>query len=188
MPVNQQRLDRAIQKFIDVRKVRPIDKSYLTEYKKFVKWCEENDHEPQSADNGTSTRYVHRHAVDSYFRTVVPTRNGNTNSISRIANSLQWAWDNVECRDSPDAPTFVVKNNIAKECIKRQQESWRERSATLNLGVDPHKGLKDITPENEMRIVMHHVYKCRNDWDSLGPTFTWGNNAGSRGAANRNFV
>ena len=186
--IYSQSITDALKKFQEVRKVRPIDGTYVSEYKKYLIWFEGKGHDPQIGDDGESTRFISRDIVDQYFREIVPSRNGNKNTIGRICNALQWAHDNVEWRDSPNPPQLSLKNGIVKEGIKKQQEEWRQRASTLNLGSDPHKGLKDITPENEMRIVMHHVFKERNDWDSIGPSFTWGNNAGSRGASNRNFV
>ena len=66
------------------------------------------------------------------------------NTINRIVSSLQYFEDTV---DHPNRdPRFVVRNIVVENAIKAQQLKFQASAQGVNLGADPHKGLKDLMP------------------------------------------
>jgi hypothetical protein len=181
MPHNEQqkqRYDLTLTRLVALLAERNKDSSYTNEYKRFVFWAEENN-----LCVGDDYNYIHRNAVDRYFREAVVLRTCAKESIMRIVHSLQWFYDNFEMPGT----LFVLKNPVVKEAI-RQQVQNRSHMPSSNLGTDPHKGLKDILAEPDKKIILAHIHRSRQDWGDLSTSFSWGNNAGVRGASSRKFV
>jgi hypothetical protein len=141
---------------------------------------------PLVGGEGDNDKYLHRAAVDQYFKNVVVGRNGNTNTVGRIRSSLQWSWDYVEST-AGDIP-LIIKNDVVDRAIRDQQTSWKIRQHEVNAGCDPHKGLKDLMPVEDKMKIIRYIHNHRNDWGSLSTSWTWGNQAAVRGASNRSFV
>jgi hypothetical protein len=169
-------VDRAVARMTNVIARRPKDHSYQNEYKRFVTWVVENG--LRQGDN----IYIHRVAVDEYFRQSVVLRTCAKSSISRIINALQWFHDNLE---SPGSE-FLVKSGIVFQAMAQQKENWTHMPSA-NLGTDPHRGLKDVLTEPDKKKILAHIHHNRLDWGSLCTSFLWGNNAGVRGASSRKF-
>jgi hypothetical protein len=152
------------------------------EYIKYCTWVEANNLRlPTSAD-----KFLHRDAVDRYFREVVVNRNGNKNTVSRIGSSLQWCWDCVE--ETADDVHLVIKNAVVERSTRDQQASWKIREHQVNAGSDPHKGLKDLIPVEDRLKILRHIHEKVKKWGSLSVSNTWGNMAALRGATNRALV
>jgi hypothetical protein len=174
----QQRFDAQVVRVNLLMVQRHIDKSYQNEYKNFVYWVE-----------GTNMRegekYIHREAVDAYFAQAVVLRKVGKDSISRIGEALEWFYKHLESRNCPE---FSYKSGVVvSEAISQQVENRRNMPNTA-LGTDPHKGLKDVLPEADRVKLLTHIHRTRADWGSLGTSFSWGNNAGIRGASSRSLV
>jgi hypothetical protein len=149
----------------------------VNEYKKFVNWVAEND-------MCEGDKWIHRRSVDEYFDIAVVRRTCSKPCISCIVQSLQWFYTNLEaCRGE----VFIVKSAAVDSSINQQQEN-RLSSPSLTLGTDPRKGLKDVLSEPDRKKIASHIYRYREDWGSLNTSFSWGNNAGVRGASARKFV
>jgi hypothetical protein len=182
-PAEPERLLAAFARMKNVLARRKKDRSYSTEYKRYCRFVEANG--LRSADGGESD-YIHRDAVDAYFFRDVVNRGGQKNNINRIASSIQWCYDNVE-QPGGTGPTFTIRSNVVKASIAQQQQNWKNRGSIMHLGSDPHKGLKDLMPLADKLIVARNIHG-RADWGSLGMSFSWGCNAGVRGASSRKFV
>jgi hypothetical protein len=181
-PVECDRLLAAFARMKDVVARRKKDRSYGSEYKRFCRWVEAN-YLGLAADANT---YISRDTVDAYFFQEVVDRGGQRNNINRIASSIQWCYDNIE-QPGGTGPTFLIRSGIVKAAINQQQENWLHRGSVMHLGSDPHKGLKDLMPLADKLLVARSIQE-RGDWGSLGMSFSWGCNAGVRGASSRKFV
>ena len=118
---------------------RSKDNSYVNEYKRFIRWVAANN-------LGEVGKWITRESVDEYFRIAVVLRTCAKPSISRIVQSLQWFYDNLE---SPGGG-FVVKCPVVESLINQQQEN-RTNMPSSALGTDPRKGLKDVLSEPEKK-------------------------------------
>jgi hypothetical protein len=76
---------------------------------------------------------------------------------------------------------------LLKAAIAQQEENWKNGGSIMHLGSDPHKGLKDLMLLGDKLLVARNIQGCA-DWVSLGMSFSWGCNAGVRGASSRKFV
>ena len=160
--------------------IRKTSQTYKAEYVKFCKWVRDN----LPAEEQVDGLYLTRSNIDEYFSRFVVNRYGLKATITRIACSLQWFYTNVE---QPGGPKLIVKSTLVVECISTQQDSHKSSARERHSGVDPHKGLKDLMPEEDVKKILTHMHKRRNDWGSLAMSFTWGTNAGVRGASSRSL-
>ena len=171
----KERYDAQVERMVALLERRHKDASYQNEYKKFVYWAEENNH-------GVGGKYIYRESVDEYFRIAVVDRTCAKASISRIIQALQWMYNNLEV----PAGDFVVRSPVVAAAVDQQQEN-RRNSPSCKLGTDPHKGLKDVLAESDKKKIASYMHRHRPDWGSLSTSFSWGNNAGVRGASTRKF-
>jgi hypothetical protein len=187
MAAAQARIAKATARMKKAIEDRFRDRSYQDEYKRFIRWVEANGIRDED-DN--SSLYITRSAVDAYFSRVVVLRPGERNHISRITSSLQWVYDSVEQPERGPGCFFTVKNDVTTSCINRQDinRSSGVIDNTYKAGTDPLTGIKDLMPMSDKLKVMTCIHKERNDWGSLGTTFSWGNNAAVRGASSRKLV
>jgi hypothetical protein len=161
--------------------VRKTSRAYKNVYVRFCKWVKDNL-PPQEQVDGV---YITRSNVDQFFSRHVVNCYGLKATTSRIAVALQWFYSNVE---NPGGPEFIVKNTHVKECISIQQDYHKAGANDRHAGSDPHKGLKDLMPEEDLRKIVTHMHQYRHDWGSLAMSFTWGTNAGVRGASSRKLT
>jgi hypothetical protein len=184
-PAEPDRLVAAFARMKEVLARRKKDRSYKNEYTKYCRWVEANN--LCNADD-ESIDYIRRDEIDAYFFREVVNRGGQRNNINRIASCIQWCYDHIE-QPGGTGPTFVLRSNIVKAAIEQQQENWTNRGSLMHLGSDPHKGLKDLMPLADKLKIGRSIHNgSRGDWGSLGMSFSWGCNAGVRGASNRKFV
>jgi hypothetical protein len=173
--------DRAMCKMAARLLIRKTSRTYQNEYKMYCRWVRDNLPTEELA-NG---RYITRSNIDAYYSRFVVHRNGMMPTITRIAPALKWFYTNVE---EPGGPDFILKNTHVKECISIQQDNYKSGANDRHAGVDPHKGLKDLMPQDDLRKIVSHMHRRRNDWGSLVMSFTWGTQAGVRGASTRKLT
>ena len=154
---------------------RSKDASYQNEYKKFVRFVIEKDIRGEG-----DFKYVHRGSVDQYFEEAVVLRTFQKAGASRIVQSLQWFYLNLE---TPSGPLKVWSPKV-KEAINQQQEN-RKNTPNSSIRGCPHRGLKDVLSEADKKKIISHILRHRSDWGSLNTSFTWGNQAAVRGASTR---
>jgi hypothetical protein len=181
MTTAEQCYDTAMSKMNARLLIRKCCNTYKYEYIKFCKWVRENL-PPQEQAGG---QYITRSNIDEYFSRSVVGRFGLRATISRTAVSLQWFYTHVE---QPGGPQFTVRSTSVAESINIQQDNNKAGADERHAGVDPHKGLKDLMPEEDIKKILTHMHKRRNDWGSLSMSFTWGCNAGVRGASSRKLT
>ena len=149
------------------------DKTYLANYKKFVKFCEETC-------NCSEPPYVTRANVDLYFAEVVQHKvEVNSATASRIVPSLQWFADNEEYWDADTR--FVVASQCTKKALDQHLENYRQRQMNGMSIEDPHQNLPtDVLGEDEiynfLRTAMAH-----QRWHDLLVAWNLGENAFLRG-------
>jgi hypothetical protein len=148
----KERYDLAVEKIRVVIGRRPKDASYQNEYKKIIRWVEENNLR-------VGDKYIHRESVDQYFQQSVILRTCRKDSVTQIIQSLQWFYLNLE---TPRGD-FIVRNRVVREAINQQQENRTSRPSS-NLGTDPYKGLKDILADTDKKKMVTHIHNNRRDW------------------------
>jgi hypothetical protein len=106
-----------------------------------------------------------------------------------MVSSIQWMLLNVE-KPRGTSDMLFRKWPIMIAAIKQQQENWKNDASRKYSGVDPHGGLKDLMPLTDKLQIGRNIYNGSHDgdWGSLGMSFSWGCNAGVRGASSRKFV
>ena len=153
---------------------RKIDASYQNEYKKFVRYVIENNLREGPL------KYIHRGSVDRYFEEAVVSRIFGRAGASRVVQSLQWFYSNLET----PCGTLKIWSPVVKEAINKQQEN-RKNDPTATRRTCPHKGLKDLMTLADKKKIVTHVLRNRGDWGSINTSFCWGNQAATRGASTR---
>ena len=126
--------------------------------------------------------YINRDTIDHYFERVVVHHKGTRNTVRRIVSALQWFanyHEHVGLQFKVDSPTV-------RAALETQKLNNEISGGTANPGSDPHRGLKDIVPSNQLENAMHYIYS-RNDWGPAAVNFSWGHNGAIRGASNRNI-
>ena len=185
MRLLQQHLQNAEQ----VKELASCDATYKSEYKHYCNWVKRNP------DFGiVEAPFVWPILVDNYFNVVVAERKGTKSTISRIPNALDFFWTKVE---SSDRIRLEMMGKILPEMGKLAdremvrggidlQQTRHELQGSSNPGSDPHKGLKDIIPENDLLRAMRYIY-TDNQWGPLAIHFLYGQNGAIRGASNHNL-
>jgi hypothetical protein len=157
------------------------DKSYVSEYKRFTDWVQ-NQEELATA----VPPFITRANVDHYFTRVVALRTCDPNGIGRVSNALDWYASNRE--HVGVKPEFECKlSSVVETALVTQKATYLASREGRGLG-DPHNGLKDILPVSSKILMMEHIYRERKDWGSASVNFTWGQNGAVRGASNRKMV
>ena len=156
---------------------------------------DENDHQNENeyqnqnetvlgtgvSSNGTV--YITQYNVETYFQlVVVPNSRGSACTVRKKISALNWFLQHVENRTNPVlleySPTIV-------QCMAEQRVHALANSAEANAGTDPHRGLKDIFSEEDVVSLVDNMWSLRDDSVDLLFSYTWGKNAGVRGASSR---
>lgn len=74
------------------------------------------------------------------------------------------------------------------KCIKDQQVTHLAYNNRAFAGTDPHKGLKDVFSDEEIVKLVNNIWRLRGDSLDLIFSYTWGKNAGLRGASSRKMT
>jgi hypothetical protein len=78
--------------------------------------------------------------------------------------------DNVE--NPSRIPWFVIHNFTVENAIKAQQLQFQVSAQGINLGADPHKGLKDPMPQPDKKRIITYIYESCADWGPCGMCFS----------------
>ena len=169
-----------------VRLQAKVNANYKSEYKKYVTWVLEHP-ELHIFD----VPFVRREAVDHYFARKIVERNVCRNTVTRVVNALQWFADNservyrIELLGENNAQLKLAESEAVHSARQAQQICHVQSGGRANPGSDPHNRLKDIIPIQDLKKIMSHIYRHRNDWGAASVNFTWGQNGAVRGASNR---
>jgi hypothetical protein len=175
--------------------------NYLCIYKSFVKWFDSKyahypivDHEnpenqppPLNVHRGTDGGlvFITQYNVELYFSThVVLTAVGSNATNRRKVSALNWYLKKLE-DPLADPQAAIVYSTVLLRAIEDSYQNHISHSNTAFASTDPHKGLKDLYSEEEAIILVDGIWKLRNDSLDLMFSYTWGRNAGVRGASSR---
>lgn len=170
----------------------PDDKlTYLKCYKKFLKWyiVHTNNHNNTlelNTEDGEDGKpcYATQHNADMYFLHSVPIDiKGSYNNAKKQLYAIQYFRHELE---NPLLDKIVASAAVVLG-LKRQQENIQSVAAVTYGGVDPHKGLRDIMSEEDNLKIVKYIWRNRPDYSDLMFCYTWGRNAGVRGASSRTF-
>lgn len=180
-----------------------IDKSYASEYKRFIIWVVTNNKQPNPTE--FPLRFMTRQTVDAYYLADVPKREfGSKGTLKKIGHALQKLWDEVESqcvgdeKDSANPPALLMEgedknfkvdaSEAVKEGEKQQQRNYALIAKIKNGGVDPFKGLKlDLLTNDDKKTLARYILASRRDWNDLLCSFNLGCNAGVRGKSTRSL-
>ena len=181
------------------------NKSYVGTYSSFINWFEdynahnlmvafENNNENNEVETvlGTGvsvngTVYITQYNVETYFQlVVVPTSVGAPCTVRKIISALNWFLKNIEHRTTRTSKAVLLQYSPAiLACMDEQSVNAHAHSVEANAGTDPHRGVKDIYSEDEVGSLVHAMWSLRDDSSCLLFAYTWGKNAGVRGASSR---
>jgi hypothetical protein len=175
--LEQQRLENNAT----IRDNSSCDKSYHYEYKNFKEWVIA---QPELAT--AMPPFLTRANVDHYFTRVISKKLVCNGSAVRVKNALDWYSKHREHvgRDPP----FECTSQAVSGALRSQKIFNDLHGGNAKPGADPHKGLKDILPEKDKKLMMEYIYRHRNDWGPASVNFTWGQNGAVRGASNRKLT
>jgi hypothetical protein len=114
-----------------VSRVSKADKSYNGVWKDYVKWLL-----GESGLGVTHPPYLTRD------NRVVAKKKVVKNTCTGYVNALQWFADHEETEHAGKTPRFIVRDGMVDHACDAQQAYLKEEGG--KLGVDPHKGLKDV--------------------------------------------
>ena len=176
----EQNLENARQ----VAAAKTCDKSYTTEYKRFVKFVKEEL-------DIVEPPFITPRTVDEYFTRTIPGRKGGKEHMSRIPNALMFYYnyrENVIRIEKQRAghPVELLNGKIKdRPRVKNALEAQESLYEPEGNG-DPHKGLKDILTTDKIERAMNFIYGD-GAWGELAIHFLYGQNGAIRGASNRNL-
>ena len=153
-------------------------RAYKGEFQRYKKWLAKQtglQQEPVlSVEN-----------VETYFADAVANRPGKPKTVDKWVAGMQYYIDRAP--KGPHLPAgFKCRYNEAiKTALMSQKIRNIASGGTANPGSDPHKGLKDQIRTADRNKLMNYIYNHRLDWGQASFSFTWGLNAGVRGASNR---
>jgi ribosome modulation factor len=176
MAAETQEYKLVLDRVAEIVALRPIDGTYQNAYLRFVRYVIDNDQRGEDED-----KYIHRTSVDSYFEEDVVTRKFDSAGASRIIQALRWFYVNLE---SP-LGTLIIKSPRVTNAMNKQIENVKNAPASTDYSKCPQNGIKDAMSERDRKTIISHILRERNDWDSLNTSFSWGHQAGIRGASTR---
>jgi hypothetical protein len=187
------------------------NKSYIGSYTSFIKWFEvyncqilmvdhenddyENENESQFQNatvlgtgvSSNGTVYVTQSNVETYFElVVVPYFTGAPCTVRKIVSALNWFLENIENRGTTARKTVLIAYSATiVQYMADQKVNALAHSTEANAGTDPHLGLRDIYSDEQVVGLVHAMWSLRDDSGDLLFSYTWGKNAGVRGASSR---
>lgn len=178
-----------------------INANYRGVYKSYIRWYDEymaeiamvddddfeediNVRRLESYVNTSGTVYITQKNVETYFALVVANspKGGKATQRKKIS-ALNYILRKVE--DSTAPPIEYTENILL--CISEQHLGHLSYAHTANAGSDPHKGLKDVYSDDEIVRIVNTMWRLKADVNLLF-SYTWGKNAGVRGASSRAMV
>ena len=192
--------DNRMRKYVAV--ARKPNETYSSIYKQFIRWFDEKrlhfpivteeeaavDQQRQALTTRTSdqgTVFVTQRNVDLYFSTyLVSVPTSTLQAMRRIVSGLTWILQRVEDRS---ASSLLFSDCINRAMGDQQLHHVAYRTEAYS-GSDPHNGLKDLySPEQTLQLVCA-IWEKRLDSLDLMFSYSWGRNAGVRGASSRKVV
>jgi hypothetical protein len=163
--------------------------TYRNNYKSFLSWYVDNKDNAALAlttvvgEDGKPA-YATQHNANMYFLHYVPTNiKGTRENAKRYLYAIEWFRANLELPLGEP----IVESATVRLGLKKQQENCQAVAAVTYGGVDPHKGLRDIMSEEDNLKIVNYIWQHRPDYADLMFCYTWGRNAGVRGASARRF-
>jgi hypothetical protein len=135
-------------------------------------------------DDNSGTVYITQSNVEMYFALVVVNSpvSGKATVRKKISalNRLLLNVENSTAAAITYSPAILL-------CISEQHLGHLSYAQTANAGTDPHKGLKDVYSDDEVVRIVSTMWRLKADTNLLF-SYTWGKNAGVRGASSRAMV
>lgn len=163
-----------------------VNTNYFGVYKHYLRWYARKDdivsfplQRVDEATNGPS--YITQYNVEQYYEDAVVNMKGNYDTVTKKISALNFFKIHIEHRKSEK----VINSPSITDSIITQQNNNNAGTNETYAGSDPHKGLKDILSEEENVKLVRTIYSLRNDSHDLAFSYTWGRNAGVRGASSR---
>jgi hypothetical protein len=165
-----------------VSRVSKADKSYNGIWKNYVKWLQ-----VESGLGVTQPPYLTRDNISHWFSRVVAKKKVVKNTCTRYINALQWYADHHATEHAGKSPRFIVRDGMVGHACDAQQAYLKAEGG--KLGVDPHRGLKDVLSLPVRLRILNYIYSERTaDWGPAAVNFTWGLNVAVRGHSNRKMT
>ena len=156
------------------------NRAYQAEYRRFNKWVRD-----QPALTSPILSVVN---IEAYFSNCVAGHRGKSSTASKWVSAIQHYVDK-EPKGQHLPPGFRLRENwIVALALASQKVIQKETGGTGNPGGDPHKSLKDNRRQADRNALMKYIYANRQDWGPAAVSFSWGLNAGVRGASNRSLT
>ena len=181
-------------------KARKKDSTYFYIYKAFVSWFDSKfAHFPIVDDDGFENPhpldmyrntdgglvFITQKNVELYFSThIVLTAVGTAANNKRKMSGLNWYLQQVEDRTAEPQAEILYSTKIDR-AIEDSYIVHVSHSNTKFASVDPHKGIKDLYSEEEAIALVDGIWSLSRDSLDLMFSYTWGRNAGVRGASSR---
>jgi hypothetical protein len=134
-----------------VSQVSKADKSYNGVWKNYVKWLL-----GESGLGVTHPSYLTRDNINHWFSRVAAKKKVVKNTCTRYVNALQWFADHEEMEHAGKTPRFIVCDGMVDHACDAQQAYLKEEGG--KLGVDPHKGLKDVLSLPVRLQILQYIY------------------------------
>ena len=190
-------------------KKKGTNRTYLGIYSSFIKWfanynqqilmVDDSDSDDESEiENGirdtvlrtgvsaNGTVYITQANVETYFELVVVNLTGKPCTIRKIVSGLNYFLVEIENRlTATSRPVIIAYTDKIEQCMEEQKVNALVHAAENNAGTDPHRGVRDIFSEDQVVSVVHCMWLLRADSEDLLFSYTWGKNAGVRGASSR---
>ena len=171
-------LDARVAATVEQLLVTPPPGSYRGYWKQFQSFV---DNTPELTSNPV---YLSRVNVDAFFMVDVANRRVCANTIGKILPALKWY---ARYREHVHGD-FDVASEQTRAALLAQKELGKRTGGSGKEGQDPHYGLKDNMKISDRLKIMDYIYRSRNPWGHEAFSFTWGNNAGVRGASQLKLV
>jgi hypothetical protein len=185
----------------EVKMIRP-NQNYKCIYRAFIIWFDEKRHHFAIVDDGdppigqprplevfTGTEgniYITQYNVEMWYSThLAQVATTGKATIRKKVSALNWFLEHIE---NPGTTTPLVYSATIKRSMDTQYANYLVRSTRANAGTDPHKGLKDLYSDKEAIKLVTGIWKLRVDSPDLMFSYSWGRNAGVRGASSRQVV
>ena len=174
--------------------------TYVATYRSFINfWVSKMAHYPMVDDEDDEdetvletyvsrqgTVYITQANVEAYFeQVVVPTLRGDTCTIRKIVSALNVFLKTVENHQLAAITTPILYTNRIVQAMNEQHLLYQLHTTQKQAGQDPHNNVRDIYSEDEVGNIVDSMFKLKKDSFHLLFAYTWGKNAGVRGASSR---
>ena len=125
--------------------------------------------------------YITLKNLETYYEFEVTKYHGTKQTTKCIFNALSL----IRCKvEYPRTEKLKISPSI--QASIDEQQAFVSHSEKY-IESDPHKGLKDIMPPDDLLKIINYIYLIRPDSLDLAFSFLWGINTGVRGSSSRAF-